>query len=80
MNENNIKIDVVGKILEGRHQGWYIYVEDDLKNTGGYLIVVFNSLNASDSSEGYDRWAEDSSTIVEMFKSAGWKVRWLDEN
>jgi hypothetical protein len=38
---NNIKIGITGKILEGRHKGWYIYVEDDFENTGGYLILVF---------------------------------------
>lgn len=80
MTENNIKIGITGKILEGRHKDWYIYVEDDFKNTGGYLILVFNDFNRFKSLEGYDRWAEDKNTLVEMFKSAEWKIQWLDEN
>lgn len=79
MIENNIKIGITGKILEGRHKGWYICVIDDFENTGGYLILVFNNLNRLDSSEGYDRWAEDKNTLLEMFKSAEWKIQWLNE-
>jgi hypothetical protein len=80
MNKEDIKIGVTGKILQGRHKGWFIYVEDDFKNTGGYLILVFNDLNRFNSSEGYDRWAEDKNILLEMFNSAQWKIQWLEDN
>jgi len=80
MNDNIIKIGITGKILAGRHKGWFIFVEDDSENTGGYLILVFNDSNRFNSSEGYDRWAEDQNTLSEMFKEAGWKIQWLEGN
>lgn len=80
ITKNNIKIGITGEILEGRHAGWYICIEDDFENTGGYLVFVFNNFNKLNSSEGYDRWAEDKNTLLEMFKSAKWKIRWSDEN
>lgn len=80
MNKNDIKIGVTGKILEGRHQNWFIYVEDDAKNTGGYLILVFDNQDRLKSTRGYDRWAEDRDTLAEMFKAANWKIFWLNDN
>ena len=80
MNKNDIKIGITGKILEGRHQDWYIFVKDDSQNTGGYLILVFDHREQSKSTKGYDRWAEDDNILLEMFKSANWKVHWIDEN
>lgn len=79
MNEINIKIGAVGKIIEGRHKDWYIYVEDDFENTGGYLIFTFKDINRLNGSQVYDRWAENKTDLLEMFKSAEYRVDWLDE-
>jgi hypothetical protein len=34
-----IKIGEKGLINEGDMKGWYIRVDDDYKNTGGFLII-----------------------------------------
>jgi hypothetical protein len=78
MNKMDIKIGVTGEILTGRHQGWFIQVEDDRENTGGYYILVFNNADEKKSSEGYDRWAEDLPTLYEMFKEARWQIKWIE--
>lgn len=75
---NDIKIETTGKILEGEYKNWFIFVEDDYKNTGGYLILLFNHSDRFKSSQGYDYWAEDTSTLEEIFKEAKWKIQWLD--
>lgn len=74
-----MQVGVTGKILEGRHKGWFIFIQDDAENTGGYLILVFNNINRFLSFEGFDRWAENQETLQEMFDSAQWKIQWLED-
>jgi hypothetical protein len=78
MNENEIKIGVTGKILEGTLKDWFIHVEDDSENTGGYLILIFKEL-AGNGSEGYDDWVEDKDSLVKLFSYEKWKIQWLDK-
>lgn len=80
MNNNEIRIGITGKILEGDYKNWFIFVENDFKHTGGYLILLFNHFDRWKSTEGYDYWAEDEKSIEEIFKEAKWKVKWLNAN
>lgn len=70
--------EFVNRLLEGKYKNWFIFVEDDYKNTHGYLILLFNHPNRLKSSQGYDYWAEDKNTVQEIFKEAKWKVQWLE--
>lgn len=78
MNDN-VKIETIGKVLEGEYKNWFIFIEDDHNNSGGYLILLFNHPDRLKSSQGYDYWAEDRSSLEEMFKEAKWKIQWLDD-
>jgi hypothetical protein len=79
LSMNSIKIETTGKILEGEHKNWFIFVENDYKNTGGYLILLFNNRDRLKSSQGYDYWAEDKCALAEMFKEAKWNIQWLND-
>ncbi|WP_335094818.1 hypothetical protein [Nostoc sp.] len=63
-----IPIGKIGNILSGEYLGWYILVEDDTKNTGGYYIYISKSRSFNSSlSEGYDDWLESESFLPEYF-------------
>ncbi|MDE3046665.1 MAG: hypothetical protein KGJ02_08525 [Verrucomicrobiota bacterium] len=80
MNKKALKIGVTGKILKGDHAGWFVFIEDDFKNSGGYLILIFNHHDKHQSTEGFDYWAEDKNSLDEIYKEADWEIQWSDEN
>lgn len=80
MNENEIKIGIVGNIREGDLSGWFLLIKEDFEASGGYLILISKDPKISKCVEGYDYWAEDKSTLIDMFKAFNWKIEWSDEN
>jgi hypothetical protein len=77
MNHQNVKIGKKGKILTGKHAGWYVLVEDDSSNTGGYLILTSSDVTFK-RGEGFDSWVENVEQIEHFLKSAEWKIDWLE--
>ena len=75
---NSLQIEKYGKILEGKLKNWYVFIQDDTKNTGGYLILLNASLDPSDS-RGFDDWVENWQSLEGYFKEAKWKINWLDD-
>jgi|694.fasta_scaffold139181_2 hypothetical protein len=75
MNEEEIKVGVVGKILEGYSIGWFLLIKDKEKS-GGYLILISKDPNMSKYAEGYDYWAEDKEKLINMIREFKWKVKW----
>lgn len=72
-----IKLNTIGKILNGEYQNWYILIEDDTGNTGGYLILIFNQLEINESRIGYDDWVEDYKALEEYLEETGWRIEWI---
>jgi len=68
-------IEAWGRIDEGEHAGWYLYIRDDNANTGGFLII--RSPDKSFKS-GYTDWVENRQNLDRFFHSAGWNVDWLE--
>src|SRR6185312_11909837 len=50
---SDIRIGIVGKILAGSDIGWYVRVDDDSANTGGYYIFTAPQ---PDMRESFDGW------------------------
>jgi hypothetical protein len=74
-----IKINKKGKILSGDDLGWYILVQDDTENTGGYYIILSKDINFSGGlGDGFDTWIEKEEYVKEYFNKANWKIKWLD--
>lgn len=74
---NDIKIGVIGKIIEGEACGWFVRIKEDFEDTGGYFILITKKTEMSE--EDYDYWAQDKNTMLEMIKEFRWKINWLDE-
>ena len=75
MNNQNIKINVVGKILEGDTKDCYVLVQNDFENTGGYLILISKDPNFA-SGDGCDYWVEKYDNLIGFFKESKWKIKW----
>ena len=80
MNENEMKIGVIGKIIEGNLCGWFVLIKEDFEESGGYLILISKDPNMSKYAEGYDYWAEDKSTLLDMLAAFKWKIQWFKES
>ena len=77
----DIQFDKIGLILEGEEKGCYVCVEEDHENTGGYLILTFNTLNPKDKTRiGFDSWVENIEALQSYFQESSWKIKWLDKD
>jgi hypothetical protein len=69
-------INKIGVIIEGEMKGWYIRIDNDSKNTGGFLIIYNPSPDMS-SNSGYDDWVENEECLRELFLESLWAVEWI---
>ncbi len=77
MNSDDVKVNKLGKILQGKHKNWYIFVKDDFEESGGFLILLSKDADIDRPGEGYDSWAEDFSTVKKIFQECDWQVDWM---
>lgn len=68
------KIGKKGIIKGGPHEGFFVRIEDDSQNTGGFLILTWKDNPAT----GYDHWVENSADLDPFIREAGWNVEWLE--
>lgn len=61
-----------GRITNGDHAGWSVFVEDD--EHGAYLILLSTDYYSLDA-KGYDGWCEKQD-LEQYFKESGWQVEW----
>ena len=78
LNKSDIKINVVGKIIQGDQKGWYVLVENDKNNTGGYYIYQAPIEDILNSKEGFDDWLETFEDVKGYFEESNWQITWLD--
>jgi hypothetical protein len=78
MNKQIIKTNVVGRILEGDNRGWYIKIQEDFENSGGYLILVSDDQNFL-SDKGFDYWVEKYDNLIGFFEESNWKIEWIND-
>jgi hypothetical protein len=68
-----VPVGVIGKIVSpGDKHGWFVKVEDDSKDTGGFLILEWRD----NPREGFDSWAESRDALDQFFQETGWKIVW----
>ena len=56
--------------------GWYVRIEDDSANTGGFKI--FSSSNSEFKGWGhvFDNWVEKKEQLSQFVEDAGWIIQW----
>jgi hypothetical protein len=72
-----IKLGKIGIITEGKMKGYYIRIDDDFENTGGFLII-YNSAPDMSSSNGYDDWVENEECLRDFCIDNSWIVNWIE--
>ncbi len=70
-----IKIGQKGLIIEGDTKGWYVRVDDDSNNTGGFLILTNPDPDMS-SIMGHDNWVENEESLRSFFLESFWIIDW----
>lgn len=71
--ENIVKINIIGKILQGDDKGSFIKILDDSKDTGGYLVLLSEQKTFETS---FDDWLEDMSALKKYFQESKWVIAW----
>ena len=75
-----IQIGKKGRILQGNQAGWYILIQDDTSDTGGYYVLITSKPDLSGGlGEGYDEWVENKETLLPLFETRGWEIEWENE-
>jgi hypothetical protein len=71
----DVRIGVLGRILEGDQKGRIVEVIDDAANTGGWLIFTYADTNRSP--EVFDNWVPTRADVDRFFDESGWQIEWL---
>lgn len=65
-----------GIIKGGTTDGWFILIQDDSENTGGYLLL--QSPNENFIGEGYDNWFLSLDEVNQHLELNKLNISWLD--
>ena len=68
------KIGKLGRIKNGEHAGFFVRIQDDSPNTGGYLILMWRE----SPTEGYDNWVEGPNDLDQFVQESNWDIEWLE--
>jgi hypothetical protein len=68
------KITKKGRIKNGKYADFFVRIEDDSQNTGGYLILIWQDAPPV----GYDYWVENLVDLEQFMSEAGWDIEWLE--
>jgi hypothetical protein len=63
-----------GRIRAGKDADFFVRIEDDAENTGGYLILIWKDA----PSIGYDYWVENLDDLEQFLRESSWDIEWLE--
>lgn len=72
----SIRIEVLGKIINGKDKNHLVKILDDKANTGGFLIL-YSITNCLDDGF-YDDWVENFESLKGYFNETDWVIEWQD--
>jgi hypothetical protein len=64
----------IGRIVKGKHENWFIKIEDDRERTGGYYVLICKT-NFFDKNV-YDDWLENYDDLKQYFLEKKWEIEW----
>lgn len=67
-----LKIGVVGRILNADVDEPFVVIRDDVSNTGGHLILLSSNPSFTD---GHDCWTL-ADELKAFFTESGWRIDW----
>lgn len=70
-----IKIDIVGKVLNGFDIDKYIKIVDDGENSDGFLVFISEEKSMTNC---FDDWVENMEMLKKYFEESGWMIEWSD--
>jgi hypothetical protein len=75
----DIRIGRTGTIVGGdlRGRGRFVKIEDDSKNTGGFLILTSEDREFR-GGHVFDDWVENKADLEGYFRESGWLVEWAE--
>ncbi|MCL1881064.1 MAG: hypothetical protein FWF76_02675 [Oscillospiraceae bacterium] len=72
-----MKLNLNAKILNGYYTNWYFRIEDDTKITGGYYLLLFDTLEPG-VGNGFDNWFLTIEEVEKHIAHYGWIFEWID--
>lgn len=74
--QKDIRLNTLGRIVEGDESGCFVRILDDSESTGGFLILT--SIDRS-FEDGFNDWVEDAEALDSYWSEAGWTIEWLED-
>lgn len=71
-----IPVGKKGRIVQGVHAGWFVFIQDDSASTGGFLILIAEDKDFK--GQGFDSWVENQDKLEQYFRYANWQIDWLE--
>jgi hypothetical protein len=71
-----IPIGRFGRIVAGEEEGYFLHVDFDAKDTGGYYVYFVDDID--NPSAGGDHWAKNVEELHRVFDSSEWQIEWSD--
>jgi len=68
-------INTIGKILEGDDAGFFVKIQHDVEDTGGFLILVSEDKTFE---KGFDDWVQDTESLQGYIAESQWVIDWMD--
>lgn len=67
-----IKLNTIGKILQGDNSGFYVKIVPD--DNGSFLVLLKPSL---ETDEGFDDWVQSMELLDDYIVQSKWVIEWL---
>ena len=73
----SIPIGIEGRIENSEHPSHVVLVQNDIVNTGGFLVLEsWAGSNGPNENGAFDSWVENIAALEQFFTESGWVIQW----